>query len=160
MRVVPYPVRVVKALGRRYLSRAACEKTADVCGSPRRRLRVVGGILAGLPRGYLPSCSGGSDTRTPGAPTTMAAICQGCLCFQCVTTCLQSWEQIVGAKTRRDLLRRSEIGIIERCGRYERLAPPGLRCVCWPLETVAGLCAEIGLDSIAINFDFRAGGTH
>ena len=42
----------------------------------------------------------------------------GCLCFQCVTT--------------------SEIGIIERCGRYERLAPPGLRCVCWPLETVAG----------------------
>uniref|UniRef100_A0A7S4E3K8 Band 7 domain-containing protein n=1 Tax=Pelagomonas calceolata TaxID=35677 RepID=A0A7S4E3K8_9STRA len=48
----------------------------------------------------------------------MAAICQGCLCFQCVTT--------------------SEIGIIERCGRYERLAPPGLRCVCWPLETVAG----------------------
>ena len=68
----------------------------------------------------------------------MAAICQGCLCFQCVTTCLQSWEQIVGAKNRRDLLRRSEIGIIERCGRYERLAPPGLRCVCWPLETVAG----------------------
>ena len=124
-------------------------------------------ILAGLP--LVPqvvaqlaaaSCSGGSDTRTPGAPTTMAAICQGCLCFQCVTTCLQSWEQIVGAKTRRDLLRRSEIGIIERCGRYERLAPPGLRCVCWPLETVAGLCAEIGLDSIAINFDFRAGGTH
>ena len=46
------------------------------------------------------------------------AECQGCLCFQCVTT--------------------SEIGIIERCGRYERLAPPGLRCVCWPLETVAG----------------------
>ena len=46
------------------------------------------------------------------------AACQGCLCFQCVTT--------------------SEIGIIERCGRYERLAPPGLRCVCWPLETVAG----------------------
>ena len=43
---------------------------------------------------------------------------EGCLCFQCVTT--------------------SEIGIIERCGRYERLAPPGLRCVCWPLETVAG----------------------
>ena len=78
------------------------------------------------------------NTRTPGAPTTMAAICQGCLCFQCVTTCLQSWEQIVGAKNRRDLLRRSEIGIIERCGRYERLAPPGLRCVCWPLETVAG----------------------
>ena len=82
-------------------------------------------ILAGLP--LVPqvvaqlaaaSCSGGSDTRTPGAPTTMAAICQGCLCFQCVTT--------------------SEIGIIERCGRYERLAPPGLRCVCWPLETVAG----------------------
>lgn len=55
-----------------------------------------------------------------------------------MTTCLQSWEQIVGAKNRRDLLRRSEIGIIERCGRYERLAPPGLRCVCWPLETVAG----------------------
>ena len=49
VRVVPYPVRAVKALGRRYLSRAACEKTADVCGSPRRRLRVVGGIL---PRWY------------------------------------------------------------------------------------------------------------
>ena len=43
-RVVPYPVRAVKALGQRYLSRAACEKTADVCGSPRRRLRVVGMI--------------------------------------------------------------------------------------------------------------------
>ena len=44
VRVVPYPVRAVKALGQRYLSRAACEKTADVCGSPRRRLRVVGMI--------------------------------------------------------------------------------------------------------------------
>jgi len=27
---------------------------------------------------------------------------------------------------------------VERCGKYKRLAPPGLRLVCWPLETVAG----------------------
>lgn len=27
---------------------------------------------------------------------------------------------------------------MERCGKYKRLAPPGLRLVCWPLETVAG----------------------
>ena len=77
----------------------------------------------------------GPNHRLPLPPsTTMAAVCQSCLCFQCVTT--------------------SEIGIVERCGKYKRLAPPGLRLVCWPLETVAGRCVRIGLDSKTINLNF------
>ena len=67
VRVVPYPVRAVKALGRRYLSRAACEKTADVCGSPRR-LRVVGILANSSPGSPDGSCPAAREVVTHGRP--------------------------------------------------------------------------------------------
>jgi len=42
----------------------------------------------------------------------------GCCCFECVTT--------------------AEIGIIEKCGKYERLAAAGPHFICWPFYTIAG----------------------
>jgi len=42
----------------------------------------------------------------------------GCCCFECVTT--------------------AEIGIIERCGKFDRMAKPGPHLICWPFYTIAG----------------------
>jgi regulator of protease activity HflC (stomatin/prohibitin superfamily) len=42
----------------------------------------------------------------------------GCCCFECITT--------------------AEIGIIEKCGKWDRMAHPGPTLICWPFYTVAG----------------------
>mmetsp|Transcript_33635 Transcript_33635/g.44385 ORF Transcript_33635/g.44385 Transcript_33635/m.44385 type:complete len:293 (+) Transcript_33635:144-1022(+) len=42
----------------------------------------------------------------------------GCLCFQCVGT--------------------ANVGVIERCGKFQGLATPGLNCLLWPLDSIAG----------------------
>jgi len=42
----------------------------------------------------------------------------GCCCIQCIQT--------------------STVGVIERCGKFQGLATPGLNCLFWPFDTVAG----------------------
>merc|ERR1712093_679755 len=31
-----------------------------------------------------------------------------------------------------------DVGVIERFGEFTRIAPPGLNCICWPIDSVAG----------------------
>ena len=33
----------------------------------------------------------------------------------------------------------SEVGVIQRCGKFDRLLTPGLSCLCWPFETRVGI---------------------
>jgi regulator of protease activity HflC (stomatin/prohibitin superfamily) len=42
----------------------------------------------------------------------------GCCCLRCVRT--------------------QEVGIVEDLGQFKRLLPPGLHCVCWPLQDIVG----------------------
>mmetsp|Transcript_30698 Transcript_30698/g.98929 ORF Transcript_30698/g.98929 Transcript_30698/m.98929 type:complete len:291 (-) Transcript_30698:266-1138(-) len=50
--------------------------------------------------------------------TECACFREGCCCCECVET--------------------SEVGVIERCGQYDRLASAGFHCLQWPCEAIAG----------------------
>mmetsp|Transcript_20475 Transcript_20475/g.26541 ORF Transcript_20475/g.26541 Transcript_20475/m.26541 type:complete len:310 (-) Transcript_20475:398-1327(-) len=50
--------------------------------------------------------------------TECACCSQGCCCFECVQT--------------------SEVGVIEKCGQYDRLASAGFHCLMYPFEAIAG----------------------
>ena len=48
-----------------------------------------------------------------------SSVCSyGCFCFQCVRT--------------------TEVGIVENCGKFEKLLDPGLHIMCWPISDISG----------------------
>ena len=51
---------------------------------------------------------------------TLAALCSMAFCFQCVSN--------------------SEVGVVERLGKFTGLASPGLNCILWPIDNVSTTC--------------------
>ena len=34
-------------------------------------------------------------------------------------------------------VREMDAGVVENCGKYSRILPPGLHCICFPVEAIA-----------------------